>query len=85
VRPREAPTTAFSGGADAIFRPISTELPAYQGFSHHRLIVTVSRSSSRPTVQRPGWGRVQKISPGHGVSGVSREVQANWSVDSLTD
>jgi len=75
VRPREAPTTASSGGTDAINRPISVELPAYQRFSCHRLIVTASRSSCGPTVQWPGWGRVQKISPGHGVSGVSRELK----------
>jgi len=82
VRPREATTTTSSGGGDAVFRPISAELPAYQGFSQQPPIVTASRWPPRPTAQGPGWGRVKKILPGHGVSGVSqgasRRVSWHW-------
>ena len=83
VRTRGSRAVDSSRGGDALFAENSTEPPAYQGFSWHPGNVTASRRSPGPAVRGPGWGRVQKILPGHGVSGVSRGAQANASVDSL--
>jgi len=83
VRPREATTAASSGGGDAVFRPISAELPAYQGFSQQPPIVTASRWSPRPTAQGPGWGRVKKIFAWSWRVGRVAGGQLDGSVDSL--